>query len=622
MKQIATLGFLLLFGLVAYRGSAQSNVAGFWLGVTYPDDPTQAIYNYSLNLTQSGANLTGTAQTANPNVPFSGNVLIKGQVTGTSVAFKESDQNGSIAVQGVCSWQATLTYNPTDESLTGPYTTILNNPTCTKSLSGKMELYRVVLKSGNTFCKGSPINLLVTGKNIRWYSSAQKTTLLATGNSYSPQISQTTTFYITQTLYQNESPAIPITVQVTTPAIQAVSNNSGCDKANGSIAITATGSTGWQYSLNGGPYQPSNIFSSLVPGSYTVVAKDTLGCQASQVVTITADGGPTITGLQSTPPHCETANGQVTVVATGGKQPLTYSINYGVTFQTSAVFTNLPGGNYTLRARDANGCEVNRALNIPSFTPMTLQLVPPTSTSCGQANGAVTFGATGGKQPIRYSVDNQLFQASGTFTGLAGGSYTLTARDSSGCIVTETVQVGTSSGPPSVRLGLSPEGCGLANGSITIYAPSSPASGQLQYALNGQPFQSAPFFARLGVGSYTLTIQDSQACTATQVIQLPSDCPNRVYLPAAFSPNQDQQNEALHIRFPFPSLTIARFTVYDRWGVVIYNRANFALASGEILWDGQANGQTAPMGVYVYRLDCLFPDGTQTTYHNSVVLLK
>ena len=64
---------------------------------------------------------------------------------------------------------------------------------------------------------------------------------------------------------------------------------------------------------------------------------------------------------------------------------------------------------------------------------------------------------------------------------------------------------------------------------------------------------------------------------------------------------------ALTIRFAFPSLSVSRFTVYDRWGTIIYNRANFVITSGEPIWDGQLNGEAVPRGTYVYRLDCQFP---------------
>ena len=294
-----------------------------------------------MTLTQANI-LGGTAQTANPNVPFGGTAYLSGTINGVNLAVSEADKNGSTAVKGICFWRGTLTYNPTDESLTGTYETIVNGTTCVDASGGKVELYRIVLKSGSTYCKGSSINLLVTGKNIRWYTSAAQTTLLATGNTYSPKITQTTTFYITQTLYQNESPPVPITVEVVEPVVKITALNTGCDKTNGSIAVAAIGSTNWQYSLNGGAFQTSPLFTSLKPGSYTVVAKDAAGCQAEQTATITADAGPTITSLIITPPKCATANGEVSVVATGGRRPSPTRLTTAILFSPARFSLNWP----------------------------------------------------------------------------------------------------------------------------------------------------------------------------------------------------------------------------------------------------------------------------------------
>ena len=187
MKHRATLGLLLAFALLCPHCWAQVNIAGFWLGVTYPTSPNQAVYNYTMTLTQANSAIGGTAQTANPNVPFGGTAYLSGTLNGVNLSVSEADKNGSTAVKGICFWRSTLTYNPTDESLIGTYETIVNGTTCVDASGGKVELYRIVLKSGATYCKGSAINLLVTGKNIRWYTSAAQTTLLATGNTYSPE---------------------------------------------------------------------------------------------------------------------------------------------------------------------------------------------------------------------------------------------------------------------------------------------------------------------------------------------------------------------------------------------------------------------------------------------------
>ena len=321
----------------------------------------------------------------------------------------------------------------------------------------------------------------------------------------------------------------------------------------------------------------------------------------------------------STPPKCATANGQVSIVATSGKTPLTYSIDYGVTYQTSSTFINLAGGTYTLRVRDGNGCEVNRAISLPAFTPMVIASSAVTPTSCGQANGQVGLSAVGGRKPIQYSIDNLTFQNTGAFANLKAGSYALTARDSLGCTISQSVSVAASVGPQLADIRTADADCGQTNGAISI--TTARASDQYTYSIDGQRFQPTTDFTNLKAADYTLTIRDAQNCALTVPLLVKLNCQAILQLPTAFSPNRDNRNDALTVHFAFPSVTIMRFTVYDRWGSVVYNRADFAVASGDSIWDGHINGQVLPIGTYVYRLDCQFPDGTQTTYRESVVLL-
>lgn len=765
-------GLILLLGFISFGGFAQ-NVAGFWLGVTYPTDPDQAVFNYTMTLTQAGINLGGTAQTANPNVPFGGTAYLSGRVAGTAVTFSEADQTGSTTVKDVCFWRGKLTYNPVDESLIGTYESIVNGTTCTDASGGRVELYRIVLKSGTRFCRSKPTDLFVTGKNIRWYSSAAKTNLLAQGNSYSPKLTQTTTFYITQTLYKNESPTVPITIEVIDPTFTATATNADCGQTNGTIAVSAPGAVNWQYKLNGGAFQAQPAFANLGPGTYTVAVKDQSGCETERVVNLTANAAPIVgdtktvsprcgqatgeialaatggTGalrysldgttfqsqplfqnlpggnytarvrdakgcevtkavslpvsfsigiasvvatpatcgktdgslvvtaaggngaveystdgrvyqagntfsklkggqysvqirdgagctatqptsiagnspvidtLIATPPRCGTANGELSVRATGGDGPLAYSID-GLVYQPESRFTNLPGGNYTAWVRDGGSCEVSKTVRLPASNPLLIIRADTVPTTCGLPNGRASITVAGGVGPIRFSTDGRRAQTSSTFDSLRAGTYTLFAQDSTGCTAGRSVTIAPSTMPTITNVTVTREACGQQNATITV-ATAEPDS-QYTFSINEQSFQSGKVFSGLSAGTFTVSVRDKDACLSTRPVILTSDCSNAIHLPMAFSPNADNLNDALASYFSFPSLDVARFVVYDRWGSVVYSRTDFTLTTGEPLWNGQrADGSAAPPGIYPYALNCRFPDGTQMTYRQSVALVK
>jgi hypothetical protein len=55
-----------------------------------------------------------------------------------------------------------------------------------------------------------------------------------------------------------------------------------CTNSGGQITATASGGNGGnQYSINGGPFQSSPVFSNLTPANYTITVRDSKGCEAT-----------------------------------------------------------------------------------------------------------------------------------------------------------------------------------------------------------------------------------------------------------------------------------------------------------------------------------------------------
>lgn len=91
----------------------------------------------------------------------------------------------------------------------------------------------------------------------------------------------------------------------------------------------------------------------------------------------------------------------------------------------------------------------------PGAAPPT---IPPPSTGCSGVTITVTASVTGvtagssngiinatgsGSSNFTYSLNGGSFQSSGNFTGLAAGSYTVTAKNSNGCTGSAQFTVGT-----------------------------------------------------------------------------------------------------------------------------------------------------------------------------------
>lgn len=209
--------------------------------------------------------------------------------------------------------------------------------------------------------------------------------------------------------------------------------------ANGSISVSATGGVApYQYSIDGGAYVTTFNFTSLASGVHSISVKDANGCSgAPSSVTLNC---PTIT-VTGTPTHpTNGANGSISASAAGGVAPYQYSIDGGA-FGSTSNFTSLSSGVHTISAKDANGCTsstANVTLNCPTIT--VTGTASSSRTNCSN-NTIVVSTANGGISPYTYNKDGGTYQASTTFTPLAGGTYTITAKDSKGCIGSNTVTI-------------------------------------------------------------------------------------------------------------------------------------------------------------------------------------
>jgi hypothetical protein len=298
--------------------------------------------------------------------------------------------------------------------------------------------------------------------------------------------------------------------------------------ANGSIAASASGSSGFTFSINSGAFQSNGSFTNLAVGSYTITAKDANGCTGSASFNVTAAPCPaiTVTGI-TTQASSPTANNG-SIVATGnGSTGFVYSKDNFATTQATGTFLNLAPGAYTISVRDLNGCIGSNSFTVTIATCPTITLTAtPTNTSGPSAtNGSIAASATGGATPYTFSRDGgTTFQASGTFGNLAVGTYSVIAKDANGCLsavsnitVSATCPTITASANTTTTVK-----CESNSGTITINASGSTG---FMYNLNGGTFQTSNVFNLLGIGSFTFGVRDGNGCTTsgnTSITQAPA----------------------------------------------------------------------------------------------------
>ncbi len=309
--------------------------------------------------------------------------------------------------------------------------------------------------------------------------------------------------------------SVDVTANVTTPAISAtVTGQLGCSSS--SLVINATVSSPGTYTyiwstVNGSIVTGANTLTPTVnaAGTYSLLVTNTsTGCTATTSVTVT--GNPTlnvsVTGMVGV--SCfGLANGSATLTVTGGTGPYTYLWNNGMT--TSSI-SGLAAGLYIATVTDAQGCQ--SVLNITISQPAQISAtVATTPASSGQSNGTATLTVTGGTGPYTYQWSNGMTGSSPT--GLANGTYTVVVTDAQGCSITVTVVVGGNA--PGCTLTIAadvvPTNCGQSIGQATIMAINGTGSLTYQWS-NGM---TSAHIIGLAAGAYTVTVTDSQGCSAT-----------------------------------------------------------------------------------------------------------
>ena len=310
-----------------------------------------------------------------------------------------------------------------------------------------------------------------------------------------------------------DSDQVTITVSEMTATVASSQNVSCFGGASGSALINGNGGVApYTYSLNGAPGVSTNLFNGLTAGAYTVVVSDAVGCSAQVAFTITQ---PTQLTFVSVPQHVSCfglCDGQITVNASGGTLPYTYSGNNGTTFNTSNIINNLCAGITGVVVQDAAGCLTNLNVNITQPTQLTATYTVTNPICNNDCNGQVTVNASGGTPAYQYSLNGAALQGSSSLTGLCAGNNTILLQDGNGCQVTSVQNL---TNPPAFEIDTLytlPSFCGFNNGSIEVIADG--LNGPFTYSIDGGPQQPTGEYTNLYAGAYSFVATDALGCQA------------------------------------------------------------------------------------------------------------
>ena len=269
---------------------------------------------------------------------------------------------------------------------------------------------------------------------------------------------------------------------------------------NGSIELNVNGGTS-PYSYQWSNNQGSRIITGIGAGTYSYTITDGNSCVHAGSTTLNQPQALQI-GLTSAqnPTSLLANNGSITVNASGGTNPYTYSWNTSPV-QTSNTASNLNVGNYSVTVTDSNLC--NETFNYSLCANDTTT----SSVSICQGDTAFIFGNA----------------------QTTSGSYFQTFTSNAGCDSVLEVSLTVNSNPLIGGVNVTQvSGCGTNDGAISLLGFGA---GTITYSLNtGQIQTGNGSFTGLFPATYVVTVTDSLGCSS-QTGQL-------TISPFAGSPNQ------------------------------------------------------------------------------------
>jgi len=396
-------------------------------------------------------------------------------------------------------WSTGATTTSITTATAGTYTvTATSIGGCTASTTGLVVIVSdpTVTATNGVICSGTATTVTASGASSYVWSTGATTTSIS--------VSSAGTYTVTGTSSLGCTASANSTVTSSTNPTPTVTNTTICAGNNGTITVTAAGST---FVWSTGAITASITVSPASTTTYTVTATNASGCSATASGTVTVNAIPTPTVNNGV--LCSGASTILT--ATGGTS------YHWSTLATTASITVSSIGTYTVTATNAATCTA-------SVTSTVTAAVAPVATVnsvsvCSGTSSTLTATITAGG-PCTY-----LWSTGATTAGISVAppsgttTYRVTVTNASGCTASAS---GTYTAYPVPTVTPSSNSPILINGTINLSLIASGGAGGNTYSWSGpSSFTStltSPSITSAqpsNAGIYTVTVSDLNSCSSS-----------------------------------------------------------------------------------------------------------
>ena len=224
--------------------------------------------------------------------------------------------------------------------------------------------------------------------------------------------------------------------------------NNGVIGANGAALVTNNGGVSWRLEIQ--PTNNNNVSLSFAPKTVpagTPFANRRLflvGAFANHIMEYGDTTKLNVSSTENITSSCDNAaQGTITITATGGIAPYTYSINGGP-FQSSNTFTGLTIGTKTITIKDAYCGIITKIVTVP--TRVSPSVTAGSDKTIVEGDNVMLQGSSAGSPAtIAWTPSSSILSGGNSFAPLVKPSvttnYTLTVTDANGCVSTDVAAV-------------------------------------------------------------------------------------------------------------------------------------------------------------------------------------
>lgn len=513
--------------------------------------------------------------------------------------------------------------NPTaSPSITTTYTvtgTDNNGCTNTATVTVTVNPIPVVSATGSkTICPGDTSQLLATGAaNYTWSPGTGLSCINCLNPIASPGI---TTIYkvVGTTNGCSDSAFVTITVRPA-PSVSAGSNKSIC--IGNSVALSATGANNYTWSPATGlscVNCQNPIASPATTTTYTLTGADSIGCKGTNQVTVIVNPSPNV----DAGPDKTICDGASTQLNATGAQIYNWSpaTNLSCTNCSNPIANPINNIIYKVVGVDINGCSDSDEIAISVIHKLPVSIGAGDTICMGDST---QLSATGGSSYI-WSPNNGLDDyQSATPIAFPGVSTIYNVIIKQGDCFTDSGHVTVVVNPiPDIDAG--PDVNIVIGNSTTLHAVSNSDVKYKWAPVEGLSCDdcASPVAAPKARTDYTVTVTNQWGCKAKDDVTIFVSCDGAaLYIPNTFTPNGDDVNDRFYPQGKGVS-TVTRFSVYNRWGQLMFDAHNIPLNDPLAGWDGTLKNAPLKPDVFVYIILASCPSGEPVELKGDISLIR